>query len=367
MGARKSMVLRVWDWLEGRYQVRSMMEGLLHVEIPRTARTYYFGGLTLFFFMVQAITGILLAIYYQPTPEAAYGSILFIMNQVNFGWLIRSIHAWSANLMIIYCVFHLLRVFFQAAYKPPRELTWVVGVLLLLLTLGFGFTGYLLPWDQRAYWATTVGSEAAGALPLVGEKLLVFLRGGTTVTARTLSRFFGTHVLVLPLAFAGVLLVHLVLLHVQGLADPTRKVGAETAPETDIGPTAKAGPQKRGGLLPFFPNYVLDEFIAWYVMLAVLIILVSLRPVGLAEPADPLVTPEHIKPEWYFLFVYQFFKVVPRVVGVLVPIIGGFLLLLLPFLDRNPHAEPRRRPFAIIAGVVTVIVIVAFSIWGLLS
>jgi len=203
MQTRKSIVWRVWDWLDGRYELTSLSGALLHVEIPRSARTYYLGGITLFFFMVQAATGILLAIYYQPTPDTAYNSILFIMNQVSFGWLIRSIHAWSANLMILFCVFHLLRIFFQGVYKAPREITWAVGVFLLVVTLGFGFTGYLLPWDERAFWATTVGSQIAGAVPLVGDQLLVFLRGGADVTARTLSRFFGVHVLVLPASLLG--------------------------------------------------------------------------------------------------------------------------------------------------------------------
>ena len=219
----KSSLKRMWAWLDGRYDFSTVIEALLHVVIPTTAKTYYLGGITLFLFMVQAITGILLAVYYQPTPDAAYNSILFIMNQVNFGWLIRSIHSWGANLMILFCVLHLLRVFFQAAYKTPREITWIVGVALLGVTLVFGFTGYLLPWDQRAFWATTVGSEIAGALPGVGEKLMVFLRAGTDISARTLSRFFGIHVLILPVSLASILVLHIVMVHQQGLADPKRK------------------------------------------------------------------------------------------------------------------------------------------------
>jgi quinol-cytochrome oxidoreductase complex cytochrome b subunit len=226
MQAQRSIVGRTWDWLDGRYQLTPLMNALLHVEIPRSVRTYYLGGITLFFFMVQVITGILLALYYQPTPDSAYDSILFIMNQVNFGWLIRSIHSWSANLMILFCLLHLLRVFFQGAYKAPREITWGAGALLLGLTLGFGFTGYLLPWDQRAFWATTVGSEIAGAVPWVGEPLLVFLRSGPEVTGRTLSRFYGVHVLVLPATLLALLAVHLTLVHQQGLADPSRVITA---------------------------------------------------------------------------------------------------------------------------------------------
>src|SRR5512142_2467445 len=211
------------DWIDERVGIRQIIAYSVHVSIPRTAHTYYLGGTTLFFFMVQAITGILLALYYHPTPEAAYDSILFIMNDVNFGWLIRSIHAWSANLMIVFCVLHLLRVAIQGAYRPPREMTWLAGVLLLLLTLGFGFTGSLLPWDERAFWATTVGTQIAGAVPLIGNYIQDFLRGGPDLGALTLSRFFDVHVMVLPATILGALGLHFLFIHQQGLADPEEK------------------------------------------------------------------------------------------------------------------------------------------------
>lgn len=214
---------RLIDWIDERVGIRQIVSYALHVTIPRSAHTYYLGGITLFFFGVQGITGILLAIYYHPTPEAAYDSILFIMNDVNFGWLIRSIHAWSANLMIIFCVLHLLRVAIQGAYRPPREMTWLVGVALLLLTLGFGFTGYLLPWDERAFWATTVGTQIAGSVPLIGNYIQDFLRGGPDLSDLTLSRFFDVHVLVLPVLLIGALLIHLLFIHQQGLADPDER------------------------------------------------------------------------------------------------------------------------------------------------
>jgi len=214
---------RLIDWVDVRIGIREMVAYALHVSIPRSAHTFYLGGITLFFFGVQAITGILLALYYHPTPEAAYDSILFIMNEVNFGWLIRSIHSWSANMMIVFCVLHMLRVAIQGAYRPPREMTWLVGIGLLLLTLGFGFTGYLLPWDERAFWATTVGTEIAGAVPLIGGSIQNFLRGGPDLSALTLSRFFDVHVLVLPVALVGALLIHILFIHQQGLADPEER------------------------------------------------------------------------------------------------------------------------------------------------
>lgn len=356
MQAQKSVVWRAWDWLDDRYKLAELLDAMLHVAIPRSARTYYLGGITLFFFMVQVITGILLTLYYQPTPDTAYNSILFIMNEVNFGWLIRSVHAWGANLMILFCVLHLVRIFFQGVYKAPREITWGVGFILLVITLGFGFTGYLLPWDQRAFWATVVGSEIAGAVPLIGEYALTFLRGGSEITARTLSRFYGMHVLVLPVSLFALLAIHLTFVHQQGLADPTGEIEP-----------AELEPGEKKKLLPFFPNYMLDEFIAWYVMLAILVILASLYPAGLEEPANPLHTPEHTKPEWYFLFLYQWLKFVPRIVGVTAPLIGGLLLFLLPLLDRNPHLPAHRRPIAVTIGALTLISVIALTIWGWLS
>ena len=207
-----------WDWLQERVDIEGALRAMLHVAIPRSARTYFLGGLTLFFLSVQVITGVLLTLYYRPSPDGAYQSILYIMNEVRFGWLIRSVHAWSANLMIASCVLHMLRILFQAAYKKPRELTWIIGVVLLAITLGFGFTGYLLPWDQRAYWATTVGTEIAGSVPLIGEFLQRLLRGGDSLSGTTLSRFYGIHTLVLPLSIALFVGLHLLLIHQHGLA-----------------------------------------------------------------------------------------------------------------------------------------------------
>jgi len=215
---RPSLLEKGRRWFEERLDVEGLVNLALHVEIPEGVRTYFLGGMTLFFLGVQVITGILLALYYRPSSESAYESILYIMNNVRFGWLIRSIHAWSANLMIIACLLHMLRIYLQGAYKKPREVTWLVGIVLLLITLGFGFTGYLLPWDQRAFWATTVGTEIAGAVPVVGDPLLRFLRAGSDVSGLTLSRFYGIHTLVLPATVILFVGIHLLLIHEQGLA-----------------------------------------------------------------------------------------------------------------------------------------------------
>jgi quinol-cytochrome oxidoreductase complex cytochrome b subunit len=209
-------------WFEERLRARALFGALLHVRIPANSKTYYLGGITLFLFGIQVVTGTLLTLYYKATPESAHDSVKYITSVVEFDWLIRSIHHWAANLMIICLVLHLARIFVQGAYKYPRELTWIVGVGLLAATIGFGFTGYLLPWDQRAFWATVVGTEIAGGVPVIGETLLHLLRGGPDVTDATLGRFFGMHVLVLPLALGTFLVVHLTIVHQLGLANPNR-------------------------------------------------------------------------------------------------------------------------------------------------
>lgn len=346
-------------WIGTRLRTNALMAALLHVPIPVGARTFYLGGITMFLFGVQVVTGTLLTLYYKPTPETAYDSVMFITSDVTFGWLIRSVHHWAANLMVLCLALHVVRIFFQAAYKYPRELTWLVGIGLLVVTIGFGFTGYLLPWDQRAFWATTVGTEIAGSVPVIGDELLLLLRGGVDVSDLTLSRFFGLHVLVLPLSLGALLVVHLTLVHQQGLADPTRP-----DPRPGVAVAADVSDRK---LTPFFPNYILDEVIAWFVILGVLVVLASVFPAGLDEKANPLETPAHIKPEWYFLSVYELLKHVPRIVGVILPMVALAILALWPLLDRNPEVRARRRPIAILLGLMTLAITIGLTIWGYYS
>jgi quinol-cytochrome oxidoreductase complex cytochrome b subunit len=220
--SRRKWTTRVGDWFDERFDVRIPLEAFLKKPVPKHAIRWYFclGGITFALFLIQGVTGILLSLYYKPTPEHAYESILFIMNNVQFGWLIRSIHSWSASLMIAFCVAHMLRVFITGSYKNPRELNWVAGVVLLLLTLAFGFTGYLLPWDQKALWGSTVGSEILGVVPLIGEALLKLLRGGLEITGLTLTRFYGIHMLVLPVLVFIFLGVHFVIIRRQGISGP---------------------------------------------------------------------------------------------------------------------------------------------------
>jgi len=213
---------RAADWIEERYQIAEPVSKILNKPVPKYALRWWYclGGITAFLFLVQGVTGIMLAFYYNPTPEAAYASIQYIETEVRFGSAIRMIHHWAANGMIVMCLAHMLRVFIMGAFKRPRELNWVSGILLLVLTLVFGFTGYLLPWDQRAYWATTVGTEIAGSIPGIGNLALVFLRVGWDVSGQTLSRFYSLHVLVAPLATVIFMLAHFMMVRRQGIARP---------------------------------------------------------------------------------------------------------------------------------------------------
>jgi hypothetical protein len=218
----KPITARTIDWVDERYNVSKPLQEVLSKPVPKFALRWWYclGGITLVFFAIQGITGIMLAFYYRPTPDAAFASIQYIESQVRFGSAIRMVHHWAANGMIVICIAHMLRVFIMGAYKPPRELNWVSGMLLLLLTLAFGFTGYLLPWDQRAYWATTVGTEIAGSIPVIGDLALVFLRVGWVVTGQTLSRFYALHILALPIFTLVFMGAHFLMVRRQGLAKP---------------------------------------------------------------------------------------------------------------------------------------------------
>ena len=205
------MFTKLGEWLNVRFGWRDVWEAIFMRKIPHVNWFYALGSATLFLAINQAVTGILLTLYYVPTPDHAYDSVMYITTQLPMGWFIRGLHHWGASAMVVVTVAHLLRVFFYGAYKYPREVTWITGVFLFIVVIGFGFTGYLLPWDQRAYWATIVGTEIVGVAPVIGDYLLRIARGGPELSAVTLARFYGTHIWVLPAALATLVGVHLYL------------------------------------------------------------------------------------------------------------------------------------------------------------
>lgn len=359
-----SPAARVHHWLDERFGWAELVAPLKKKTVPhhRLSHWYFLGGMTLFLFLVQVTTGILLLLYYRPSASEAFESVKYISTEVRFGWLVRSIHSWSANLMIFTAFAHMFSVLFLRAYRRPRELTWVTGAALLLLALGFGFSGYLLPWNTLAFFATKVGTEVAGQVPLVGPWIMTFLRGGSDVTAATLTRFFGFHVAVLPGITTVLLSLHILLVQRFGISLPP---SVEARWEAD--------PQERQEM-KFFPNFALRECMAWYVALGVLGMLAALFPWGLGVKADPFApAPAGIKPEWYFLFAFQTLKLIPaRVVHIDGEVLGvlGFSAIALAWL-LLPFVEPKRRwggyrvVFAL--GAVAVLYIGTMTVYGYIS
>ncbi len=213
------MTTRAGDWLDERLGWRSIWDAIFLRKIPKVNWFYTLGSATLFVAINQIVTGILLTLYYVPTPDHAYDSVYYITTQVPAGWLIRGLHHFGASAMVVLAVLHMIRVIMMGSYKFPREITWFTGVFLLLVVLGFGFTGYLLPWDQKAYWATTVGTRIAGTPPIIGDTMLRIMRGGEDLSAVTLARFFGVHVWGLPAMLLLLMTIHMYLVIRNGISD----------------------------------------------------------------------------------------------------------------------------------------------------
>ncbi len=348
---------RVGDWLEERLGWKAVQELIEHKEVPQHRHSiwYYFGGMTLFLFVVQVCTGIMLLLYYRPSAETAFESVQFIVTEVQFGWLIRSIHSWSANLMIAAAFIHMFSTLFLRAFRKPREATWVSGALLLFLSLCFGFSGYLLPWNKLAYFATKVGTDIAGVVPLVGPFMLRFLRGGDEVTGATLTRFFGFHVAILPATATVLLSIHLYLVQKHGMSTP---------PSVDPEKTPR---------MKFIPDFILRDLVGWLAAVAVLATLAAIFPWELGEKADPFApAPAGIRPEWYFVFMFQTLKYIPsKIAGMDGEVLGivffgllGLLLVITPFI--TSEKRPGKISLLPIAGVGALLYILILSAFAYL-
>lgn len=312
------------------------------VPVHKHSIWYYFGGITLILFVNQVISGVLLLFYYKPGAESAFESVQFIMTKVPFGWLIRSLHSWGANVMVFFLFIHMFSTFFMKAYRRPREITWLTGVGLLFCALGFGFSGYLLPWNELAFFATKVGTEITSVIPVVGKPILSFLRGGEHVTGATLNRFFAIHVAVLPAVTIIILGVHLLLIQTQGNAVPLR---------------LESVPEEQRKAMPFFPDFAIRDLFAWMIVLGLVATLAAIYPWELGVKADPFAAaPVGIMPEWYFIFMFQALKMMPahflfasgELVAVGVFALGAVFWILVPFLDRQAQKGKRSSVFTII-------------------
>jgi cytochrome b6 len=336
-----------------------------HVPIHRTTIFYFLGGMALFLFAIQVTTGILLAIYYKPSPDQAFESVRAIMTEIDYGWLFRSIHTWSANLLIGILFLHVLTTYMMRAYRGPREITWMTGVLLLFVFMAFGFSGYLLPWNQLAFFATRVGTAIVGSVPIVGRYFLLLARGGEDITGDTLARFYALHVVILPLTALALIGIHLFLVQKHEISIPLKVI-------------KKYGGEKKVPGMPFVPHFLLRDMVGWYLALGILAALAALFPWELGKKADLFGSaPEGIKPEWYFLFMFQTLKHLPAHIGGIEWLEGemagvlffgfcGLMVLIVPFLDVGASREGRRRILNFLAALA-VIFFILMTAWGLIE
>lgn len=312
------------------------------------------GAMALFLLILQAATGAFLAIYYSPSPDHAYNSVTYITNEVPFGAFVRGLHHWGASAMVIIVFLHLLRVVVYDSYKAPRELTWIVGVLLLLIVLGFGFTGYLLPWDQKAYWATVVGAKIASTVPFIGDAVGKVMRGGEEVGAVTLTRFYAIHTIWLPWMVFGLVGLHLLFVRHLGSSGLPKN----TSEEMDKGK-------------PFYPDQLFEDGVAILVLFGILAAMALFVPVPTEDIADPTDASYDPRPEWYFLFLFQLLKYFEgplEVVGTFViPTVAILLLFCVPFLSRKKRLPLRKRPVALAITSLSVLSLISLTVLGLRS
>ena len=351
----------ICTWLDERLGLQEIFDFAKKKTVPDHKHTfwYYWGGLSMFFFLVQAFTGVLLLVYYRPGPDA-YESVRQITFDINFGWLIRSAHSWAGNLMIAAIFVHMFSVFFMKAYRNPRELGWWSGVALLLITMVFGFSGYLLPMNELAYFATKVGLEIPATFPVIGPKMAALVRGGAEVNEFTVQRFFALHVVVLPALFLPLLGFHLWLVQKHGNALP---------------PSEENKPVSERKSMPFFPNFLAKDFAMWLIALNMLALLASMFPWDLGNQADSLKpAPDNIHPEWYFMSSFQVLKIFGKffggklaslgeAIGILTFTLGLVLWMLVPLYDTLTTAGRRGRN-TIYFGLFALLILVATTFWG---
>jgi quinol-cytochrome oxidoreductase complex cytochrome b subunit len=354
----KSLTTSVYGWVDERLGISDLAAFARKKTVPAHAQSfwYYWGGISLFLFIVQCFTGILLLVYYRPGADA-YESVRQITFVMHFGWLIRSAHSWSANLMLFAILVHMFSVFFMKAYRKPREFGWLSGMVLLALAAVFGFSGYLLPMDELSYFATKVGLQIPAAIPLIGPAIASMLRGGPDVTEFTVQRFFALHVVVLPLLFIPLLAFHLWLVQKHGNAIP---------------PSEEAKPAAERKSIPFMPAFVRKDLAMWLITLNILALLASVFPWSLSKQFDALApAPLGIHPEWYFMSPFEMLKIlgnwmpgaVGEIAGLLLFTLGIVLWVLIPFYDIRNDAGRRARASHYF-GLVAVILLLATTAIG---
>lgn len=352
--------------IDRRLRIDQALRKSLQYRLPSHATwRQAFGGIAYLLFIILVVTGVLLSFYYRPSAGEAYQSVQHIVSEVSFGWLIRDLHVWSANLIVVAIVAHMARVFFDAAYKPPRETNWLVGLLLLFVVLAFGATGYLLPWDQWAYWTVTELLDALAGVPVFGGALVAVLTGDVMVSGATLSRYFAFHVIIMPWVAFALLAYHFTLVRRRGIAPPrgaTVDAGAKPglSPEDTLsGVSLSSGDQKvypgEGEGVPFFPNHLLRSFIVGVVVLAVAISLAALFPRPVGELANPDAAPAELVSSWVVVDVSLAIIRYLGSWGLALFTLVAVSLALLPLFDRRPESRLSRRPLALTLGVLFIL------------
>ena len=347
------MITKIKEWIDARWPLSSLVRLSLEEEIPGGARfVYTLGSAVLILFMLQMLTGIMQLFFYVPATDHAYDSISYLRTRVPFGWLMHGLHYWGAQLMVIVVLLHMTRVFLWGAYKKPRELTWLAGLTLFLVIMGFSFTGSPLLWDQRGYWIGEVSTSVPSTAPVLGDFIKRFMRGGEEMGQLTLSRLFTLHTTVLPLTLMALFALHITAMRRFGSAGPWRE-------------------EKREPKGPFWPDQVFKDAIAGTTIFLLLIFLTVFLPPGYSGLADPLDVSFIPKPDWNFLFLYEslkYFQGPLEPVGTVgVPTLLILILILLPFVDRSPERDPLKRPIAMICAFILAALVVGLSIKGYLS
>lgn len=362
---------KLYDWIDVRIGAREVVaKELTGYLLPRNINSWFsLGSVLLFIFSIQVATGILLLVYYVPDAEKAFSSVSNIMNNVPYGWLIRTVHAVGSNMMMMALILHMLSVMFMGSYKSPRELNWVSGFILLTMVQGISLTGYLLPWSQLSFWATTVATNSVSAIPVIGQHLVEFLRGGKLVGAHTLGRFFALHVAVIPAAILGLIGAHLFFLKRTGVSTPP--FGLKDTINRWHGESYHH--EGHPGGIPFFPNFALEDLKSIFLFMAFYLLVLFFFPYIFFPstaflPANPYQTPAHIKPEWYFLANYQVLKIFPsEILGLSLQGAAMTFLALLPFFDRGRERHPQKRPIFMVCSLAGILIWLALTIWGHLS
>jgi quinol-cytochrome oxidoreductase complex cytochrome b subunit len=337
-------------WFAERIPIRpGELRELTNEPVPNHLKRWWFclGGTPAYLFVVQIVTGILLAFYYQASPSSAWESVRYITEEAAYGWFLRGLHKWAATLMIASVVLHQMRVYFTGAYRKPRELNWIVGMGLLVLTLLTGFTGYSLVYEQLSYWGATVGSNIADSVPVVGGFFKRLFLGGEVYNERTLSRFFIVHAAILPVTMILLIGIHILLIRLHGITE------FEFADE----------PKDKPKHFVFFPDHAYTELIIGLILMIVLSVLATVVPVGMGPRADPMTTPEVIKPEWFFYVMFRWLKLFSGTAAVLSTGLIVFVMFIWPFIDGALTRWTRFKEASVWIGIVGVLLIIGLTVW----